>query len=81
MSDLPSRDAPYWDGDVLTEAAHIVLAEWRSGRLVDREAIDVEVAVNTFWAHASDLLKPTVASSGIDRAIELAVAAALGKET
>ena len=37
----------------------------------------IELAVNTFWAHAADLLKPTVSSSGIDRAIELALVAVL----
>ena len=39
---------------------------------------DKKAAVNAFWAHAADLLRPTVSSTGIDRAVEHAVDAALG---
>ncbi len=41
---------------------------------------DKKAAVNAFWAHAADLLRPTVSSTGIDRAVEHAVDAALGFE-
>ncbi len=57
---------------------------WRKPVLVLLDAArkvanpDYEAAINTFWAHATDLLAPTVYSTGIDRAVELAVKTALG---
>ena len=80
---LPSRDEVQHSNLDIAEPAYSIVAAYLDDELKTegewRETIDVEVAVNTFWAHASDLLKPTVASSGIDRAIELAVTAALGR--
>ena len=45
--------------------------------LIEEVTIDYKAAKNAFWAHAADLLKPTVSSSGIDRAVDLAVDVAL----
>ncbi len=39
---------------------------------------DYEAAENAFWAHSTDLLKPTVSNTGIDRGIRIAVDAAIG---
>ena len=57
------------DIDVVTKAA-------RRYANLDRHA-----AKTAFWAHAADLLKPTVSSTGIDRAVDLALDAALGVTT
>ena len=66
--DYPSRRAVEWEDQVvLAEAARL---------FVDAAEPDIEAGVNAFWSHAADLLKPTIESSGIDRAVGLAIVAA-----
>ncbi len=78
MSDLQDaikewEDFLFWANDDAPEHEQTVVEAAR--KYADP---DYEAAIDRWWAEVGDLMKPTISSSAIDRAVENAIKTALG---
>ena len=87
MTDLPSRDAVRHSDNIhdfptYLERVLLPLAEgWRSGRLVDREAIDYEAMARELLAAGAFRDRNILSAAAYEPLMRTMVLAALGEET